>query len=288
VATEKRIHYVAGSSGSGMCGVVDSTGTLRCVDLHRKAWIGAFPVAFDIGGARLAVDDKGTLCVSAAYQRHGVAAYRLPDGQILWRRPDLKKVQEVVWDKYQGRCILVRDRASAEVIDPADGRSIQKIPRVRAWYPSPYEAIALREDRLLRLLEVPALTCRFTAEKESFASLAACFSRDAVFVSEAGGALRAFCLESGKLRWRLTHPPHQHYVSVAFCESMNCLYGIRWQFKAGMLTVLDRISPDSGEVSNSLVLSEDAATGAFAARGAFYVGLDLRVVATATGEIFSL
>lgn len=51
-------------------------------------------VKYDFGGERLAVSDLNDRLVAAAYNVHGVAAYTR-DGDEVWRRNDLKRVQKI-------------------------------------------------------------------------------------------------------------------------------------------------------------------------------------------------
>src|SRR5882724_12685751 len=49
----------------------------------------------DFGGRRLAISNDGSTLIAGAYQVHGIAAYSCDTGKELWRRKDLKKVQQI-------------------------------------------------------------------------------------------------------------------------------------------------------------------------------------------------
>src|SRR5580693_1986124 len=56
--------------------------------------LGEFETILDLGGQRLALTPNGRMCIAGSY-RHGLAAYSVTDGHLLWHRKDLRKVQLV-------------------------------------------------------------------------------------------------------------------------------------------------------------------------------------------------
>ena len=287
MSRESPIHCVIASRCRPICGLINADGLLWCLDLQSRTTAGSFSVVFDIGGHRAAFNDKGTMCVSAAYRRRGVEAYSVPEGRSLWRRSDLAKVQHIAWDDFLSSFVLIRDRACAEVLDPASGVTTEKLPRVRQRYASPFEFIALRVHRKLELVEGPSWAPRFRWPLESFASLDGCFSRDTVFVSEAGGPLRAFHIADGVQQWRVASRA-EHYLSLAHCEETGQLHAVRWNYQTGEDAALDCVVANTGEVARSFPLTRISATGAFAAQGRYYVGADWSVIDMVAGERFSL
>lgn len=280
---EQIVQYVAASRAGNTCVLLDTEGWLVCVDLKRQAMLSRFPVLFDAGGHRCALDAAGTLVVTAAYRRYGAAAYALADGIRLWHRCDLQNAQVITYDEFLKRYVIVRDDLGAAIIDPDSSVTLREHSSSRQWYASPYEAISLSVHRGLELLDGYSLEQRHFWKLESFSALDACFSPSAVFISESAGPLRCFSLSSGTELWRLSFRS-EHYLAVGWCAATGRLCGLRWDFEAGRSVSLDILSPETGSIMVSYALPPGAALGAFACDGRYYVSSDWSITSTETGE----
>jgi hypothetical protein len=79
----------------------------------------------DFGGQRLAVSTDGELVIVGAYNQYGVAAYSGVHGTEVWRRQDLKKVQNLRFGDTDLKVLCGFERGHGEVLDASNGQSGQ-------------------------------------------------------------------------------------------------------------------------------------------------------------------
>lgn len=279
-----RIFDVAASRLGSCIVFIDHDAIARVLDLERRALVSSFPVSWDNGGRRVAVNERGDLCVTGTYGRGGLAAYALPGGELRWQQRSFRRVQALVFDERRGTCIVIRESAKLLVLDPDTGVPQRELQRARWLVPSPHDDLCLIDRRVLSLAEDCGEQTRFTIPRATFAPLAAAFSPTTVFVSESAGPLRAFDLSSGRERWTI-RKPGEHYLRLAHSLEHDMLCGFRWPYEKGGDTHLDCIECDTGRILSSHCLGPCGSGGVFvkdATRAVLFSG---HLIDTLSGEV---
>ncbi len=93
-------------------------------DVRTRLQMAVFTTVFDFGGSRLALSDERNVLVAAAYTRHGIAGYSPLSGEELWRRRDLKQIQELALSADGSRVFCGRESAPCEVVDVDTGETV--------------------------------------------------------------------------------------------------------------------------------------------------------------------
>lgn len=237
--------------------------TAFVADLETQRLSAPFRVFWDNGGRRVALTEDGTLCVTGTYNKGGLAGYELPSRRLLWHRPELKRVEGITWDQRRGVFVVERDQKRAVCVKPTTGEVLDvPLPRLEEFAASPYDDLWLVSGRDLRVVSALEQRLVFRIERKSFAVLCACFSPDAVFVSEPGSPLRGVDLRSGRTLWELRQEG-KHWMKVAYSEARHRLYGFRWGFKKDGDSYLDEIDVTSGTIVKSTPTTELGAYGLF-------------------------
>jgi hypothetical protein len=213
-------------------------------DLASLERLHSFPTTLDFGGRRLAITDDGRTVFVGAYHRHGIAAYSSEDGQELWRRKDLKKVQQLGLNGDGSRLLCCFDRGPCECLNVATGKVGMSLRGVRRVWESPFAPMRLFERS--RDYTIADLEASISAiPRVSFAILSVAFSPTHVCFSEAGGPVRTFDAY-GTEAWRHTPPKGIHYLHVAFSEELQLFVGISWPFERGGRLLLQCFAPGNG------------------------------------------
>jgi hypothetical protein len=167
----------------------DDDGTAHVFSLGRRQEVASFPTVYEGRGRRIAlVPGAPPVVVAGAWTRSGVCGYDALAGRLLWRRPDLRRVQQIraltaelagVRLEGQPACVLsvstgremARSTAVRQVLALSSGRSLLAGQR---W-------VAVADADLAPVRRVPL---------ESFAVVDGALSPEGAAVSEAGGILR--------------------------------------------------------------------------------------------------
>ena len=238
-------HLAVSRDGSLLAGA-EFKEVVHLYDLSSRTRLRTFNSTLDFGGSRIAVSHDGSVLAIGAYQRHGIAAYRSADGSELWRRKDLKKVQRVVFSHAGDRIYCCFDESACQKLDALNGKSGQTLRGVRDVWTSgfgPECLLECAENYVLRN-EVSDVS---VIPKASFAALNAAFSPISVCLSEAGGPVRAFSIETGMLLWRHDPPEGTHFLRLAYQKSNDQFVGVSWPFKNGVNCSLCRFDRDTGD-----------------------------------------
>jgi hypothetical protein len=85
-----------------------------------------FETILDFGGRRLALTPDGGVCIAGSFH-HGLAAYSVPEGRVLWHRRDLRKVQLVTLSASGREIYCGVDGPSVQIIEAETGSSLGKL-----------------------------------------------------------------------------------------------------------------------------------------------------------------
>jgi WD40 repeat protein len=239
------IRHLAASRDGSVLAAAEFESTVHLWDLETLAPLRTFETTLDFGGSRLAVSPDGGLIVVGSYESDGIAAYRSSDGSEMWRRKDLKKVQQLRFS-HDGRLVCCFDGSPCERLDPMSGKSGKALRGVRKFWASDIGSQCLLVHARDYVL-ADAKTNLAIIPKASFAVLSAAFSPSEICISEAGGSVRCFSLKSGAMLWRFDPPEGTHFLRLAYQESSDQFVGISWPFQNGGCYKLCRFDRDSGE-----------------------------------------
>ena len=183
-----------------------------------------FPVRFDFGGARLALSSDIRSCFVGCYSVYGLASYSIDTGVELWRRKDLKAVQNVSSFPFDDWVFCGREGAG-HLLCAKTGETLEKTSGVKEVYPSPFSKFVMLSARSLEIHSSFG-TLVGKIKRTTFAVLDCAFSSDEVLISEAGGNVRCFASNTAELLWTHVPPEKGHYLNLCFCKPLNCFVGI--------------------------------------------------------------
>ena len=239
------IRHLAGSYDGAIFATAEFKSVVHLWDLLTLTKLNVFETVLDFGGSRLAISPDGKIVVTGAYEKEGIAAYRASDGVELWRRKDLKKVQQLQFDREGHRLWCCFDEGGSKCLEAKDGKSALSLRGVKRLWESQFGSaqIFCRSADLAisyNLSEVVPIP------KASFAVLKAAFSESQVCISEAGGPVRVFSLSSAKEVWR--HDPKKgvHFLNVAFSYATETFVGVSWPFEKGGPSILTDFNKATG------------------------------------------
>ena len=106
-----------------------------------------FPTVMDSGGERLVLSQKHSVVLAAAYERHGLACYGLPEGRLRWQRRDLKKIQAIRLDPDEQLAYCCFDERPCYSLSLEDGRTVGRIQRVRDIWLDRYNGLCLEHRK---------------------------------------------------------------------------------------------------------------------------------------------
>ncbi len=251
------------------------------MDLVSGALSPVIETTFDFGGKRLALSDELDGLLAAAYHVHGLAFHSVQDQRELWRRKDIKKVQQIVLSRTGTVAYCGREGSPLAVIDLRTGDTIRNVRGTAALHDSRYDDVQFVDSRRPQVL---GDACRpvFAVQRTSFAFTAVRFAPGAVVCSEAGGPVRCFDIATRAERWRYSPIHGVHVIRLGYREADKVVLGVEWPYQKGGPKRLLGWSAEDGAVRQSFSLGE-LVDCCFAMNGEVLITTDGRVLATATG-----
>jgi WD40 repeat protein len=243
------IRHLAASHTGDLLAAAEFERVVHLWNLRTGERLRTIDTTLDFGGHRLAVAEDGKTIAVGAYHVHGIAAYSAENGSELWRRKDLKKVQQITFTGDGSRLLCCFERGSCESLNALNGRSGKPLRGVRGAWESPIGPIRFLErsrDYVLANSDGQLATI----SRASFAVLSVAFSDSQFCITEAGGPVRCFAIPSAEEVWRHVPPNGTHFLYVAFSSESRRFVGVSWPYERGgqlLLHVFDRHSglPDA-------------------------------------------
>ncbi|MBI2909207.1 MAG: hypothetical protein HYX92_16300 [Chloroflexi bacterium] len=227
--------------------------TVSIWSLETGKRISEFDTILDSGDRRLAFSEANSLCLAAAYYRHGLACYDTRDGSLRWQRKDVKKVQQLVLSPDQHLVYCCREEGACQVVTLTEGGTARAIRGVREIWVARSGDLQFHCADGLRVV-VSSGVVKFRFEPETFAVLSADFSKDFLAVSESGGSVRIFDLGSGDLVYRYAPPQGEHILKIAAGPDRRVFYCVQWPYSHGGPKVLLRVDPKEPEPQQIAVI----------------------------------
>jgi WD40 repeat protein len=239
--------------------------------------IAAFKTALDSGGRRLAVSHDGTRVAAAAYREHGVSVFDGRSGRLVWTRKDLQGIQTLTWSRDGSRLYCGLEVEIVHGIDLATGETLEKLKNVRTRVDSPFDNAFLLDGKKLKVHSTSGLS--FLPRRETFCILDAVFSPDVLAISESGGSIRVFSLESGIEIARYNPPSGVHALQLGYFADSGDYFALLWPYQNGGSKSLVRLDVSDGGVSTVAELGQPAETEFSASLGA---------IVCSTGELIDV
>lgn len=238
------IRHLAESADSHTVAAAEFEHRVHLFNADTYAWKQTLETVMDFGGLRLALNDTGAICFTAAYYVHGVVAYSSEGGTILWQRADLKKVQRLLFDESRQELLCGFSEKAFHVLDPQSGKTVKSLRGVRRGYRTPGGSRCLLTSKGKGVVtggRVP-----IPLDLKDAGILDAAFTEIEVAVSQVAGPVRCFSIDSGESCWRYDPPGGHHVLDLAADWAKGCFYGIQWFYqKAGPYGLL-RFDPETG------------------------------------------
>lgn len=201
-------HVVVSDEGSLVAAALFES-TVQIWNWHKAQQIGEFATVLEFGGQRLALAAAGSICIAGSWTQ-GVAAYSVPDGHCIWRRPELLEVQLLTTTASGQEINCGLERRPLVVLDARTGniiRTVKGASRIISSRFGTYEFIEERHNYRIAgkyTLEIPSM---------SFGLHDASFSPQSLCISEPNAGIRCVELESGRQVW---HHPELSADHVAY------------------------------------------------------------------------
>jgi|SRR6266849_7172397 len=162
------IRHLAVSDESSLLAAALFESTVQIWDWKKAQQIGEFETILDFGGRRLLLASDGSICVAGSWRR-GLAAYSLPDGACLWKRPELVHIQLLTRSASGREVNCGFEKHSLAVIDARTGNTLSTMKNALRVFSSRYssselvQAIVSWESTRLKFQRCPSksLTRRF-------------------------------------------------------------------------------------------------------------------------------
>lgn len=284
---QAQIRHITTSFDGSMIAIAEFEHHVQTWSLDSCTRHAAFETTLDSGGNRLAISRNGEFCAVGAYHVHGIALYEAKTGTEVWRRKDLKKVQDIRISLDGERLLCGFENKSFEVLNIRNGRSKPSYRGVKKLWESPYEPVLLfdRNGRDYRLATEDNQQIA-TIPRQTFAALDCAFSPNKVCISESGGPITCFNVSTGEQLWQFDCGRGIHALDISYNETSQQFVAVTWPYERGGDHELVTINAESG--SGECV---QAITGAcefgFCHKGSLLVTSEGEIRDTATGEVVS-
>lgn len=201
-------------------------------------------VTYDYGSRRLEINSDSRLLFSGAYHRTGIAAYDIETGEMVWERPDLRKLGELAYDPLE--CVLYCQLESRTVVlNASNGRE-------HAYYRTLKDVFFGRDPRFA-VFDLKEIELRNRATKATHLLerrtdiLQVAFTNSAAVLSWVGGPVTAHDLATGREIW-IYQPEGTHAYSIAPASDNESVWVAEQPYKEPPFQRVRRLS-SAGEIT---------------------------------------
>jgi outer membrane protein assembly factor BamB len=266
------------AQGKAACEV----GYVRLFDALNRSTGAGFFVRYDFGGNRMCLSRDGSTVLCGCYCVYGLGAYDVSTGKELWRRKDLKRVQDVQPLFHDDLVFCGREGSSGQIISITTGDTVQTLRGIKKIYASPHSSHVLLIGKDYQVQSPPG-TKRFRIEPESFAVIDSAFSHDVVVVVEAAGHMRAFSLTTGKLLWRQTPTEGLRWMNVEATDSGSFVANLVVDARPSNLGFFVHLDAITGNRLNEVPFPANE-SGCYCMRGKAFFGSSNCLWSSETGQ----
>ena len=276
---------VASSAGHRVL-LMESEGRVWVRSLAERSVSTPLETTFGKGGRRVALSDELDAVLAGAYYDHGLALYSCRTGREIWRRKDIKKIQDVQLARDGITAYCGRDGASLLVLDLRTGETTSAVPAASAMYQSKFDPVHFLDGAVPQLVD--NRDERVMVPRTTFAFLDVVFAPGRVCTSESGGPVRCFDVRSGQELWRYQPAPEHHVLRLGYHESTSCVLGIERQYvSSDRSKQLVRLSLQDGSLVDSLDIGSTW-SACFALAGDVLVTTNGTVCSTTDGAVIPI
>jgi WD40 repeat protein len=197
---DSAIRHLAACDKSSLVAAAFFESTVQIWNWDQSRQVGEFETILDFGGRRLTLTAEGSICITASWTR-GLCGYSVPNGDCLWRRPDLTQVQLLTLSPSGREINCGFDKGDLAVIDVNTGTLLKTVQNARGIFCSRVAHHELiQEKKRYRIVGDQ----EFHIPAKSFALHDAVFSPETVCLSEPKVGVSCIDLQSGTQLWQ--HP----------------------------------------------------------------------------------
>ncbi|MEM7279568.1 MAG: WD40 repeat domain-containing protein [Pseudomonadota bacterium] len=281
------IRHLACSYDGDLVAAAESTGFVQIWNVQSAAQTARFKTTLDFGGNRLAISRDGQHLAAGAYHDHGLTLYSTQDGKELWRRTDLKQIQDVRISMDDAVVICGHGGDCCEMLDITSGESEQSLHPVEDLLQSAYEDIAIVDGGRSNHYMLTDFAFQKIAQvaRTSFAALDFAFAPHLICVTESGVLVRCYGTADGRELWRYDPGSRDgvHVITLAYNEPEDSFVGIALPYKHGGDRRLVVIRAKSGQFVSAVTLGTFS-KAVFCCKGSVLLTSDGILRASLTGE----
>jgi len=280
-----KIRHISASYSGNKIALGEFEKVVQIFDIDTLNTISEFNSILSFGGKRITINELGNICVCGAWAKFGLVGYNALNGEVIWQRKDLKKVQHLSILRSNSDLFFANfSKSASKLISFKDGSEINKIIGVENYYESRFEPINVY-DKSTSIELVNRITGNRISkiDRQTFATLSLDFAKDCFCVSEAAGPISCYELDKGRLKWRLPIGMDGHYLSLAYNELLDRFIGISWPYLNGGDMKIHYMNPDSGKNDYVINIKKPAVTE-FAKEGRLLITSNKEIIDINTGE----
>ena len=282
--TRKTFRHLATTLDGNLIAFGEFKRAVHIFDLTTGNRVSEIDTDLDFGGRRLAIDPNGEFCAVASYDKNSVSLYNV-HGRHLWRRTDVDEVQSVRF-ALDGKSLFCSHHfGTVSQFDVSTGEKIRftwtkkELYGVKNVYESSYDE-CLVIDQIENDIRITNFQLKHvaTVKRKAFAILDCAFAPEFMCISESGGPVTCYHLESGRQVWELPFGSGVHALHLSYNEESKHFSAIAWHYKNGGPHILLSITRHNGEIVTKTQLPDASKFG--------FISCGKRLLLT-TGDIMS-
>lgn len=240
-----KIRHLASSRFGDRVAAAEFEERMHIWDVRNLRHVGSFATILDFGGNRLAISSDGTLCVTASFEKHGVACYSTDSGNEVWRRADVRHSQLISFTTNDDGIIVCTDDKSTYILSRVDGRTVSAFENVHRVIESEWGSFFFQSGDQMKVTG-PGGFVR-VIPRLKFAELAVAFSPAHVCLSESGGGIRCIEIGSGAEIWCHFQKGH-HATQLFYSRSEHTFFAVDFEYESGGNCRLLRFGAMTGQM----------------------------------------
>ena len=272
---KKNIYGISSTNLGDNIAIVLNSGDIIIYSLLKKKKISQFNSIHDIGGCRLSLSEDSKYCVVGAYDTHGIAMYNSINGEKLWQRKDLKKVQYLHYSNLFDRVVACFDSKSMHLLDKDTGEILEQVRAVRGYRESTVHKYHLYEKS--KYYEIYYLNKMVTKIK------CGPLLTDAIFPDDNTIAILElevyiYDLKYDKIKWLYKPEVGYSIQAIGYCEDTNELMVTVWcrlTQESVKLVVLDK---ETGDIKRLQAFDNIRPDGCFVQKENLYISYSGHVI----------
>jgi len=279
------IRHITTSFNGHLIGLAEFEKRVQIFDINLLKAISEFDTILSFGGERFAISEDGQICICGSWLREGICAYETKTGNVIWQRKDLKKVQNIqMLYNDNSKFFAHFEVGASRIIDIYTGLDIEKINGAEYYFNSKYSPIdIIDKSNKIQIINRETRKIQTNIERQTFATLDLDIANDCFAISESGGPLSCYDIQSGQLKWRIPLNEDGHFLRISFNDELGTFTGISWPFMKGGNKKLKYINKDNGKIENEIIINCPTETE-FALNGRVLVTSDKEIINLKSGE----